>query len=87
MVGRRLMCNRSWGAVVGMLVEGLGFGFVPQRRTRWLSAARCGFSPITKHWSHFTMPQWRRDDTRPLILAMREIIRGTIDFQAPRCFV
>lgn len=29
MVGRRLMCN-SWGAVVGMLVEGLGFGFVPR---------------------------------------------------------
>jgi hypothetical protein len=29
--------------------------------------------------------QWRRDDARPLITEMREIIRSVIDFPAPRC--
>ncbi|WP_227461112.1 LysR family transcriptional regulator [Cupriavidus pauculus] len=88
MVGRRLMCN-SWGAVVGMVVEGLGFGFVP---TLWAEALveRGGLRilPDTDALEplHYAV-QWRRDDTRPLIHAMREIIRGVIDFQAPRCFV
>ena len=29
--------------------------------------------------------QWRRDDARPLISEMREIIKSVIDFPAPRC--
>jgi DNA-binding transcriptional LysR family regulator len=85
-VERRLSCN-SWGAVVGMVVDGLGFTYMPEQwalalqergRLRILTRGSA-LAPLT-----YTV-QWRRDDARPLITEMREIIRSVIDFPAPRC--
>lgn len=87
-VERRLSCN-SWGAVVGMVAEGLGFTYMPQGWAEALQARGVlsilsgggALVPLT-----YTV-QWRRDDARPLIAEMREIIRSVIDFPAPRCLV
>ncbi len=86
MVNRRLMCN-SWGAVAGMVAEGLGFAFMPEQWAQALAAR--GVLHIlpgsdTLEPLHYAV-QWRRDDARVLITAMRDIIKGVIDFQAPRC--
>ena len=80
-------------AVVGMVVDGLGFTYMPEQwalalqqrgRLRVLdgsaeAAKHSALAPLT-----YTV-QWRRDDARPLITEMREIIRSVIDFPAPRC--
>ncbi|KAF1019752.1 MAG: HTH-type transcriptional regulator GltR [Paracidovorax wautersii] len=85
-VQRRLSCN-SWGAVVGMVAEGLGFTYMPQG---WAEAlqARGVLRILTRGGAmaplQYTV-QWRRDDSRPLIAEMREIIKSVIDFPAPRC--
>ncbi len=85
-VQRRLSCN-SWGAVVGMVAEGLGFTYMPQR---WAEAlqARGALRILSRGGTmaplRYTV-QWRRDDARPLITEMREIIKSVIDFPAPRC--
>lgn len=85
-VQRRLSCN-SWGAVVGMVAEGLGFTYMPQR---WAEAmqARGALRILSRGGAmaplRYTV-QWRRDDARPLITEMREIIKSVIDFPAPRC--
>jgi DNA-binding transcriptional LysR family regulator len=87
-IERRLSCN-SWGAVVGMVAEGLGFTYMPQGWAEALQARGVltilsgggALVPLT-----YTV-QWRRDDARPLITEMREIIKGVIDFPAPRCLV
>jgi DNA-binding transcriptional LysR family regulator len=85
-VQRRLSCN-SWGAVVGMVAEGLGFTYMPQR---WAEAMQArGALRILSRGGAMTplryTVQWRRDDARPLITEMREIIKSVIDFPAPRC--
>ncbi|GKS97576.1 LysR family transcriptional regulator [Acidovorax sp. SUPP2825] len=85
-VERRLSCN-SWGAVVGMVAEGLGFTYMPHGWAEALQArgmlrilsAGNALTPLT-----YTV-QWRRDDVRPLITEMRKIIKSVIDFSAPRC--
>lgn len=85
-VERRISCN-SWGAVVGMVVEGLGFTYMPQP---WAEAlqARGALRILTGGGAlkplSYTV-QWRRDDARPLIGEMREMIKSVIDFTAPRC--
>jgi len=84
-IQRRLSCN-SWGAIVGMVVEGLGFGYMPRR---WAEAmARRGALRILRRGGALPpLPytiQWRRDDARPLINGMREIIKEVIEFPAPR---
>jgi len=85
-VQRRLSCN-SWGAVVGMVAEGLGFTYMPQR---WAEAmqSRGALRILSRGGAmaplRYTV-QWRRDDARPLITEMREIIKSVIDFPAPRC--
>lgn len=85
-VERRLSCN-SWGAVVAMVAEGLGFTYMPQgwaealqeRGVVRIISGGGALSPLT-----YTV-QWRRDDARPLITEMRALIRSVIDFAAPRC--
>ncbi len=85
-VQRRLSCN-SWGAVVGMVAEGLGFTYMPLGWAEALQArgvvrilSRGGaLAPL-----QYTV-QWRRDDARPLITEMRTLIKSVIDFPAPRC--
>ncbi len=90
-VERRLSCN-SWGAVVGMVVDGLGFTYMPEQwalalQQRGRLRVLDGSAEAAKH-SALAPPtytvQWPRDDARPLLPAMREIIRSVIDFPAPR---
>ena len=85
-VQRRLSCN-SWGAVVGMVAEGLGFTYMP---LGWAEAmqARGALRILSRGGAlaplQYTV-QWRRDDARPLITEMRTLIKSVIDFPAPRC--
>lgn len=85
---QRLVCNH-WGAVAGLLVEGLGIGFLPESWARALS--RRGHLRIL-HSSPALAPlpyafQWRRDNLRPLVPLMRELARKTADFsKASRLF-
>lgn len=91
-VERRLSCN-SWGAVVGMVVDGLGFTYMPEQwalalQQRGRLRVLDGSAEAEKHSALAPLTytvQWRRDDARPLITEMREIIRSVIDFPAPRC--
>jgi DNA-binding transcriptional LysR family regulator len=87
-VNRRLVCN-SWGAVVGLVAEGLGFAFMPRQWAEALEAR--GVLQILKKGGaleplHYVV-QWRRDDARLLITEMRDVIKDVIEFQAPRCLV
>ena len=82
---RRIDCN-AWGAVAGMLVEGLGVGILPEPWARAraaegrlvLPAARPALAglPYAVHW--------RRDDTRPLIAALQAEVATAVDFAAAR---
>ncbi|AOJ05935.1 LysR family transcriptional regulator [Burkholderia mayonis] len=78
---RRITCN-NWGAVAGMLREGVGIGFLP---ADW-AAARTGsglvqltseppLSPL-----HYAF-QWRRGDMRGLIPSMLALVRQHADFR------
>lgn len=79
----RIACNH-WGAVAGMLAEGVGVGVLPQGWAQ--SLARRGALRVLD--SRPPLPpldyacQWRRDDTRPLLAAMRALVRQAADFSA-----
>ncbi|ALM81624.1 LysR family transcriptional regulator [Bordetella sp. N] len=76
-----LTCN-SWGAVAGLLLEGMGIGFLPvswaaalsQRGALRILRARPALAALPYAYSH------RDDDTRPLIDAMYALARRTVDF-------
>ncbi|OWT68144.1 MULTISPECIES: LysR family transcriptional regulator [unclassified Achromobacter] len=78
---QHLTCN-SWGAVAGLLLEGLGVGFLPvswatalaQRGTLRILRARPALAALPYAFSH------RDDDTRPLVDAMYGLARRTVDF-------
>lgn len=80
---RRIVCNH-WGAVAGMLVEGIGVGILPQSWAQ--SLAKRGALRVLRSDPPL-LPlaysfQWRRDDSRPLIGAMRELTLQAADFQS-----
>ena len=78
---RRLMCNH-WGGVAGMLVEGAGIGLLPQAWARALQrrgalrvlVAKPALAPLPYAF------QWRRDDARPVVAALRELAQASADF-------
>ena len=79
-VHERIACN-SWGAVAGLLRQGVGVGFLP---ADWVDAlglravgARTPLAPL-----HYTF-QWRRGDARALIAALRPLAQARVDFQLP----
>lgn len=78
---RRIECN-NWGAIAGMLREGLGIGFLPEG---WVTTTPRG-QPLCVLESHPPLAplhyafQWRRDDTRALIGVMRELVAVCVDF-------
>ena len=78
---RRISCNH-WGGVAGMLVEGAGIGLLPQAWARALQ--RRGALRVLKATPALApLPyafQWRRDDARPVVAAMRELAQGSADF-------
>lgn len=82
-VHERITCN-SWGAVAGMLRQGVGVGFLP---AYWANAfklrtvgARTPLAPL-----HYTF-QWRRGDTRALIAALRPLAQAQVDFSVSPAF-
>jgi DNA-binding transcriptional LysR family regulator len=82
-VHERIVCN-SWGAVAGMLRQGLGVGFLP---AHWVGAlelrgvgTRMPLAPL-----HYAF-QWRRGDARALIAAMQPLARARVDFSISPVF-
>ena len=78
---QRLTCNH-WGAIAGLLVEGMGIGFLPEG---WASAlAQRGRLRILESNPPLApLPyafQWRRDNLRPLVPLLRELALQTADF-------
>lgn len=86
-VAQRITCNH-WGAVAGMLVEGVGVGLLPQgwaqalQRRGSLRQLRCDPDLAPLQYSF----QWRRDDTRPLVAAMKQLTAHAADFSAGALF-
>ena len=79
-VHERIACN-SWGAVAGMLRQGVGVGFLP---ADWLAAlnlralgARTPLAPL-----HYAF-QWRRGDARALIAALQPLAQAQVNFAGP----
>lgn len=80
-IAHRLTCN-SWGAIAGLLIEGIGIGFLPESWARSLSRrgdlrvlrASPALSPLT-----YTF-QKRRNDARPVLAAMFAAVRASADF-------
>jgi DNA-binding transcriptional LysR family regulator len=86
--GRNQCCN-SWGAIAGMLRQGLGLGFLPSAWARILVGrgdvqALPRFAPLRPLPYTF---QWRRDDTRPMLDDLRELAQASLDFHAPTCLL
>ena len=86
--GRTLSCN-SWGAVAGIIRQGLGVGFLPRAWAQLLCQRAdmvplAEFPPLTPLQYCF---EWRRDDTRPMLESMRKLAAETLDFHAPTCMI
>jgi DNA-binding transcriptional LysR family regulator len=82
--GRLLPCE-NWGAIAGLIVQGLGVGFLPKAWaqalvSRGLLVELPKFPPLRPLQYTF---QWRRDDNRALIEQCRLIASESIDFHAP----
>lgn len=82
-VHEHIACN-SWGAVAGMLRQGLGVGFLP---AHWVDTpglcavgARTPLAPL-----HYAF-QWRRGDARALIAAMQPLAQAQVDFSVSPAF-
>jgi DNA-binding transcriptional LysR family regulator len=82
-VHERIVCN-SWGAVAGMLRQGVGVGFLP---AHWVEALQLravgGRTPLAP--LHYAF-QWRRGDARALIAAMQPLARARVDFSISSVF-
>ena len=82
-VQERIVCN-SWGAVAGMLRQGVGGGFLPAYWVRALNlravGARTPLAPL-----HYAF-QWRRGDARALITAMQPLAQAQVDFSVAPAF-
>ncbi len=85
---RRLLPCESWGAIAGLIVKGLGVGFLPKAWAQSL-IARGVLVELTCFPAlrplQYTF-QWRRDDNRALIEQCRVIASDCIDFHAPLTF-
>lgn len=81
---QRIECNH-WAAIAGMLRQGLGIGFLPEH---WASASASTrplqllVSDVPLAPLHYAF-QWRRDDRRELVRAMRELVSHCVDFSFP----
>ncbi|KAF1048572.1 LysR family transcriptional regulator [Xylophilus sp.] len=87
-VFKRLACN-SWGGVVGLIAEGLGFGLMPRLWAEDMAA----LGKIELLDDSEDVPpleyvlQWRRDDARHAVAEMRGLVADMIGFSTPRCFI
>jgi DNA-binding transcriptional LysR family regulator len=77
----RIFCN-NWGAIAGMLIEGVGVGILPEgsaanlvkRKQLRVMKGDPDLAPLAYSF------QWRRDDMRPVIAAMRDLTKRIADF-------
>lgn len=80
----RLTCN-SWGAIAGLLIDGMGIGFLPEVWARALARrgelrvlkAQPALSPLT------CTLQRRRNDDRSFQAAIQAAVLASADFRAP----
>lgn len=79
-----LTCN-SWGAIAGLLIEGLGVGFLPETWARSLSRrGDLRVLDVTPALSSLKYTfRKRRNDERPLLAAMLAAVRASADFTTP----
>lgn len=83
-VGRRLMCN-NLSAIAGLASAGVGISFLPQEWLRPLIerhllielASDAPIPPL-----HYSL-QWRRDDTRPRVRKLLELVSAEVNFNMP----
>ena len=83
----RITCNH-WGAVAGMLVEGVGVGLLPAGWARALQK-RGLLRPLKTQPPLASLSycyQWRRDDPRPVVTAMKALAAASADFSAGGLF-
>lgn len=83
----RLTCNQ-WGAVAGLLAEGIGIGLLPEG---WAVALerRKVLRRLHSHPPLGTLQytfQRRRDDARPLVAALQTLCVEVTDFSAGKLF-
>ncbi|KAF1042265.1 LysR family transcriptional regulator [Xylophilus sp.] len=87
-VRRRVTCN-TWGAVAGLLAEGLGVGFLPQGWARPLLAR--GSLRALADWPALSPLNYafqvRRDDGRAVLASVRGLLAQTVDFALPIRFL
>lgn len=77
----RIVCN-NWGAITGMLIEGVGVGILPKgwaatlakRKLLYAMKSEPELAPLPYSY------QWRRDDARPVIGQMRSLVQSIADF-------
>lgn len=83
-VPRRLTCN-NMAAIAGLVCAGVGIGFFPEGWLRPLverGAVQLLDSDPPLRSLHYSF-QWRRDDIRGLLPALRERVVQEVDFSAP----
>ncbi|MEO6292832.1 MAG: LysR family transcriptional regulator [Burkholderiaceae bacterium] len=78
---QRVTCN-NWGAIAGMLVEGMGIGFLPKGWAESLQKRQLlvQLQTISGLAALSYSCQWRRDDHRPLITKMVTLLQTQVDF-------
>jgi DNA-binding transcriptional LysR family regulator len=85
---QRLVCN-NWGAIAGLLTEGVGIGILPKGWAEKL-AERKLLVVMTGETELAPLPysfQWRRDDMRPVITEMRALATSVADFSVSSNFL
>ena len=83
-IPKRVVCN-NMGAIAGMVAAGVGIGYFPEGWLRTLiqrGTVRLLASDPPLQTLHYSF-QWRRNDIRPLIPAMRELVTASVDFTSP----
>jgi DNA-binding transcriptional LysR family regulator len=86
-VRQRINCNH-WGAVAGMLSEGAGIGLLPEgwahalQQRGLLQCLRSQPELASLSYAY----QWRRDDARPVVKVMKELVQAAADFSAGGLF-
>lgn len=84
----RIVCN-NWGAIAGLLIEGVGAGILPKawaeklvkRKLLCVMKGQPELAPLLYSY------QWRRDDVRPVIAEMRSVAQEIADFSVSSNFL
>lgn len=80
-ISRRLTCN-SMAAIVGLMVAGVGLAYLPKSLLTQLvqhkSVVMMNSNPPLPSLQYYM--QWRRDDSRPVIGLLREMVLKTANF-------